>query len=169
MTAFNKLVIAAITTLSIGFLIAEGAKVVREQKEIVQTPGKFLPESAELTKWFRESVESAKKDGGQVAELAWLHSMYYNCEGNRVIPEAIGLSDINVKLTFGCDDLLPIKKLVVFKNSDGTFSLYTDKDFQHLPIRFERALAVNIYGKFIEAWALDKYRKNKPELAGSNQ
>lgn len=160
MKTINKLVIAAVATLTIGFLIAEGAQVVREQKEIVQTPEKFLPKSAELTKRFRESVASAKKDGGQVAELGWLHSMYYNCEGDRVIPDAIGLSDIDAKLIFDCNDLYPIKKLVVFRSGDGTFTLFTDKAYQDRLAGHESLLAQRIYRKFIEAWALDKYRKN---------
>jgi hypothetical protein len=167
MKKINKLVIAAVATLSVGFLIAEGAKVVLEQKETVQAPVKYLPESKELNKWFRESIESAKKDGGQVAELNWLHSMYYNCEGNRVIPVAIGLSDIDARLIFTCEELYPIKKLVVYKNSDGDFSLYTDKAFRERHETIKKLLAERIYHKFIETWALDKYRKNTSEVAAN--
>jgi hypothetical protein len=168
MKKLNKLVIAAVATLCAGFLIAEGAQFVREQKEIVQTPQKYLQVSQELTRSFRESIEAAKKDGGQVAELTWLHSMYYNCEGNRVIPDAIGLSDIDAKLIFTCEELYPIKKLVVFKNSDGFFSLYTDRASQDRSEAIQKLLADRIYHNFIETWALDKYRKNKPEVAAAN-
>lgn len=50
---------------------------------------------------------------------------------------------------------------VRWPNSAGSM-LYTDKAYQDRLARHETLLAQRIYGKFIEAWALDKYRKNKP-------
>jgi hypothetical protein len=167
-TRLNKLIIAAITTLSIGFLIAEGASVVREQKETAEHPEKYLQKSAELTESFKNTIDSLKKEGSDVGELPWLHSMYYNCEGGSTVTDVIGLSDIDVKALFTCSELRPIQKLVVIKNSDGAFTLYTDKAYAELQIKDEKALAERIYARFLSAWALDTYHKLNLATATTN-
>jgi hypothetical protein len=133
---------------------------------VLEKPESKFYLSAELTKGFLDGMTLAKNAGIRSAELRGLIGGFFNCENEFDIG---GLrtqrSAFNVNAALHCQDILPIKELVVKKRPGGIVALYTDKAYQDMQDQSAVELGLKIYTAYLTAYSA---RFNRDQLGTTN-